>query len=183
MKSHQRREKVRASSAGRPLRYYENLRMSDKYRSRPQSQLVEVKDEEETGEDIRLMHILTLMSTPPVSSFIYHESAALLALKHYNDRSNLVIDDLSERLIDCNIYLTMDMLNAVFNPVVATSKLYSYFSSPPTLKSPQPVAVVGATISRISRALAILTGAYQIPRCCSRAQHSIKNYEGQLSMA
>lgn len=167
MKSNQRRSSKHPAS-NKPLRHYEELRTSDQYRFRPESQIIEVQDE--NGEEIRLLHVLNIMSTPPISSFIYYEAASLLALKHFNDRSNLVINNLSEQLDGCNVYLTMDMLNAGFDQAKATSKLYSYFAHAPTIGSPHPAGVIGATVSRISEALAVLTGAYQIPQISPGSQ-------------
>lgn len=153
-----------------PLRYFNNLRFQEElaYSSKPGSQLFQVHDK--VLGDIRLLHVLHLMSLLPISPFIYYEAASLVALKHFNERSNDVLENLSEMLDGCNVYMTMDMLNAEVNSVIASSKLFSYFTKPQSLQSPHPAALLGATLSDISLSLAILTGAYGIPQLSPASQ-------------
>ena len=152
----------------KPLRYYQNLRNSSfPFNTSTGSQIVEVQ----VGNDerVRLLHIMQIMPLNASSSFwTYWDVPGLLALTHFNDRSNLVVPNLSEMLGECNIYMTMDMLDSKSSPFVASKQFYSYFNSKReakgALKAPHPAAVVGAGLSSVSRALLTLTGSYQIPQ-------------------
>ena len=146
-----------------PLRYYENLRNSSaSFTANAGSQIIEVELQNE--ERVRLMHIAQILPQTPSSFDIYMNAAGVLALKHFNKRSNVVVPNLSETLEGCNLYMTMDLLNSQSSPVAATSHLYSYFTHEHTLQAPHPASVVGASLSRVSRSLSILTGGYEIPQ-------------------
>ena len=79
----------------------------------------------------------------------------------------MVVPDLSDRLSECNLFLTMETSSSGFNPLVATKKLYSHFSRNATFSKPYPAAAVGALVPPTSCALATLSGVYGIPQISS----------------
>lgn len=93
----------------KPLRYYEHLRKRNvPYKTSVGSQVVEVED---GASVIRLVHLAQIMPLTDSNFFIYLDAPGLLALRHFNERSNAVVHNLSELLQGCNIILTMDMLD------------------------------------------------------------------------
>lgn len=117
----------------------------------------------ENGQRIRLMHIVQILPVVDSSFFLYLDAPGFLAMKHFNERSNLVVPDLETKLEGCNLFLTMEMLNSQISPITASSKFYSLFLRDTTFQSPQPAAVVGAYASSVSSPLAVLAGAYGVP--------------------
>lgn len=145
------------------LRYYQELRNSSlPFKTKASSQIIEV--ELETQERIRLMHLAQILPHEPTSSTIYMNAAGVLALRHFNDRSNVVVPNLSETLDGCNIYMTMDLLDSKKSPFDSISAFHSYFRHEQTLQAPHPTSVVGAFLSVVSRPLSIITGAHEIPQ-------------------
>lgn len=172
----------RNRGASKPRRYYQELRQSPfPYRSAPDASTVEIDVElNENGdkETLRLMHLAQIMPFIPSPFFVYLNAPALLAVEHFNERSNVVVPDLSERLEGCNIHMTLDLLNSQLNPLLASSKLYEYFLHEPTLQKPHPAALLGSALSSISRQLAVLTGTYEIPQISFAATSSLLDNKG-----
>mmetsp|Transcript_6448 Transcript_6448/g.10693 ORF Transcript_6448/g.10693 Transcript_6448/m.10693 type:complete len:961 (-) Transcript_6448:502-3384(-) len=159
----------------RPLSYYHDLRKSGaNYQSTIGSQIQEIDlPASETNETIRLMHIAQLIPQRSVGFYPYYDGTGFLALKHFNERSNVVVPDLSDRLQDCNLYLTMKTSTTGFNALIASKKLYSYFSRDATLETPHPAAISGGLMSSTSRALATLGGTYGIPQVSSGSTSAV----------
>jgi Receptor family ligand binding region/7 transmembrane sweet-taste receptor of 3 GCPR len=147
----------------RSLRYYQDLRNSSlPFRTKTTSQIVEV--ELESQQHIRLMHLAQILPHEPTSANIYMNAAGVLALRHFNERSNVVVPNLSETLDGCNIYMTMDLLDSQHSPYDSIAEFHSYFRHEQTLHAPHPTGVVGAFVSVVSMPLSVLTGAYEIPQ-------------------
>lgn len=100
--------------------------------------------------DFRLAHLLSMVGTIDLAGF--------LAVQHFNTRSGEVLPHLPERLKDCDLYFTIDMLSKVSNPKFAITKLLERLPNNPTLANPRPIGIIGASNSRTSKALAIVGG-------------------------
>lgn len=145
------------------IHYYQQLRNSSlRFKTKESSQIIEV--EVESQQRIRLMHLAQILPHEPTSSNVYMNAAGVLALRHFNDRANVVVPNLSESLEGCNIYMTMDLLDSHEGPFDSIAEFHSYFRHEQTLQAPHPTGVVGAFLSVVSRPLSILTGAYEMPQ-------------------
>lgn len=113
------------------------------------------------SSSFRLAHLLSMIATVDVPN--------LLAVQHFNDRSNVVVPDLEERLQDCDLYMTVDLVNGVGRPKIGVSKLLERLPSNPTLLNPRPIGIVGAGNSRTSKALAIVGGVNNLVQCSPSA--------------
>lgn len=69
---------------------------------------------------------------------------------------------LSETLKDCNIYLTIDILDTMLSPIVASRRVLEVLSRPSdssdSLQEPFPISLAGSFRS------AVLSGVYQVPQ-------------------
>lgn len=89
-----------------PVLYCKQLRQSAAdvdgarlLRSSLEHQIVELVLPDSPGEWIRLMHIAQLLPVNPESSYsVYIDVPGFFALKHFNERSNLVVPNLDELL-------------------------------------------------------------------------------------
>ena len=109
----------------------------------------------------RIAHLLSMIATVDLAS--------LLAVQHFNDRSGVVVPDLPERLRDCDLYLTVDLINGIGRPNIGVSKLLERLPSNPTLANPRPIGIVGAGNSVTSKALAIVGGVNNLVQCSPSA--------------
>jgi ABC-type branched-subunit amino acid transport system substrate-binding protein len=163
-----------------PLSYYSDLRQSDLPYQQVKNTSKIAKVTLENDDDIRLLHLAQLMPLtipgsmgfdmfgpirkPNNDIFLHWEAAGLLALVHFNERNTSVLPELSDLLANCNVHLTMDLLDTQLSPVVSSEQYYRLAVRNNTLASPQPGGLVGGAFSYESQPLATLTGAYQIPQ-------------------
>lgn len=148
--------------------YYDNLRSSSDLlvESDPNSKIYRVTVNE-TQETFRLAEIktITAFSEGTLLRQGYQNDAftALLAVFHFNnpDLSPILSSD---ALQDCNIRLTMELLDSAFSPVEATRVFTDVLQRPVSLQSPPPAGVVGAYRSTVTSPLVILTGTNDIPQ-------------------
>ncbi|CAB9505048.1 acid type B receptor subunit 2 [Seminavis robusta] len=121
---------------------------------------------------IRLAHIASVMA---VTNPIYWridpiwnnvQAAAVLALKHLNERSGRIIHDLPERMQACpDLFFTMDLYDSLFSPIHAARQFTGRIvNRQHSLATPLPMALSGATRSEVSETLATLAGVMGIPQ-------------------
>ena len=100
-------------------------------------------------------------------------AVALLAAHHFNnlDESPIVTrEDIfgtsgtSKDIKDCNVRLTLDILDTQFSPIESTRIFTQILQRNHTVETPLPAAVVGAYRSATTSPLAILTGVNDIPQ-------------------
>jgi ABC-type branched-subunit amino acid transport system substrate-binding protein len=108
-----------------------------------------------------MAHLLSMIATVDLAS--------LLAVQHFNDRSGVVVADLPEQLRDCDLYLTVELVNRIGTPEMGVSKLLERLPSNPTLANPRPIGIVGAGNSVTSKALAIIGGVNNLVQCSPSA--------------
>lgn len=153
-----------------PFRYYHDLRArSDlSFESSPASRVIEVP-----GENLRLLHIsqLMLLTSPyspvrrPIAPlFTLTSAASFMAMIHFNQRDEVLVPGLKERLEGCDLYLTMDMLDSQISPIVASRQIFEAMSRKHSLATPRPGSVVGSFSSTPTLPVATLTSADQIPQ-------------------
>jgi hypothetical protein len=101
----------------------------------------------------------------PLESRVYYIAGGHLALKHFNERSNDVIPDLSERLRGCDIELTIEYRDTQYSRIVGAGHLSDILQKWPrnTLEDPFPSAIVGAGRSDVSETISTLSGMFQLP--------------------
>lgn len=113
------------------------------------------------NDSFRMAHLLSMIATVDLAS--------LLAVQHFNDRSGVVVADLPEQLRDCDLYLTVELVNRIGTPEMGVSKLLERLPSNPTLANPRPIGIVGAGNSVTSKALAIIGGVNNLVQCSPSA--------------
>lgn len=152
---------------GNNLTYFDNVRNSNAtVESQPHSAVQRVNG------SFRLAHLLSMFAAGPKDPRLLGVSidlAGLLAVTHFNARSGQVMPELPQRLQDCDLYLTMEMLETVGKPTLAVRKLFNKLSVPPSLQNPKPMAIVGTGNSASSEAVAILSGVSNIAQCSPAA--------------
>jgi hypothetical protein len=101
----------------------------------------------------------------PLESRVYYIAGGHLAVKHFNERSNDVIPDLSERLQGCDIELTIEYRDTQYSRIVGAGHLSDILQKWPrnTLEDPFPSAIVGAGRSDVSETISTLSGMFQLP--------------------
>jgi hypothetical protein len=101
----------------------------------------------------------------PLESRVYYIAGGHLALKHFNERSNDVIPDLSERLQGCDIELTIEYRDTQYSRIVGAGHLSDILQKWPrnTMEDPFPSAIVGAGRSDVSETISTLSGMFQLP--------------------
>ena len=152
----------------RPLDYWDSLRNSTAYETRPGSALYRVKTDN-NNETVRLGHVVAATSFSfldsgtrhLVDSFAHLGGAYILAIHHFNTRNSTVVPQLASIVGDCNVYLTIDVRDNILSPIVASRTALEYLERPNNvLTEPYPIAVAGAGRSAVSEPLSILAGAY-----------------------
>lgn len=129
------------------------------------------------NETARLCHVLTMLSLSfpsgsdadgnmiwtPSRHFIYHNVAVFLAVRHFNNRDNAVISDLSQRLDGCDIQLSLSMTDNRFSPIIASRHAQeAIYDITHSLETPRPTAIVGAVMSSVSVPISVLAGTNKI---------------------
>jgi hypothetical protein len=101
----------------------------------------------------------------PLESRVFYIAGGHLALKHFNERSNDVIPDLSERLQGCDIQLTIEYRDTQYSRIVGAGHLSDILQKWPrnTLEDPFPSAIVGAGRSDVSETISTLGSMFQLP--------------------
>jgi gamma-aminobutyric acid type B receptor len=95
---------------------------------------------------------------------LYTEAAGLLAILDFNNRNGSIVPNLTTRLQDCNVRLTMEFQDTQFSPIEASRVLtQEVLLREHSLTSPQPISMIGATRSAVSAPLAVLGGIHELP--------------------
>lgn len=162
------------------LQYWDNLRNSSTFETRQGSAMFRINTPNET---VRLAHLLSIHPYSeilangdriPVDELAYVEASSFLAVHHFNERSPAVLPDLPELLGDCNVYLTVDIVDTILSPIVASRKALEYFVRPKgSLSKPPPISLAGATRSAVSQPLSVLAGVYHTPMVNSQSTSSV----------
>lgn len=139
------------------LTYFDDLRNS----TNAKVEMIPGSAVQRINGSFRLAHILSMIATVDLAS--------LLAVQHFNERSGVTVPDLPERLRDCDLYLTTELVNGVGNPKTAISKLLDRLPRNQSLADPSPIGIVGAGNSRTSQALAIVGGVSNLVQCSPSA--------------
>ena len=135
-------------------------------------------------DDYRLAHILSIMPSTqvtdgvksPATTNIYIEAAGFLAMHHFNTRSDQVLPFLTDRLKNCNVYLTMDMKDSSFSAIQASHHLFDAVIRKHSLQYPRPVSILGDFRSSSSIPLSIFSGSYNIPHMnCASTSSTLDN--------
>jgi len=140
---------------------------------KPESAVVQV-------ENVRLGHILTMIpftsSTDEGGRVVSAGRTSVnvggfLAYQHFNDRSNAVIPDLSERLDGCNFYFTMNMVDTQSSMRLAVGT-YQDFSRRVGWRKPPAMALAGTGRSSTSIPVSVLSGIFETPMvsCCASSK-------------
>lgn len=127
--------------------------------------LVQLDDETETQYRLaELKAFLPLSNGESVRQGYQDDAAAaLLAVYHFNNlEMSPVLSE--EDLQDCNVKLTMDIIDSKFSPIGSTRVFTESLHTENTLSTPLPTAVIGAYRSATTSPLAILTGVNGIPQ-------------------
>jgi ABC-type branched-subunit amino acid transport system substrate-binding protein len=182
-KASQYEYRYESEDANRSLSYWDDLRVrvsgGDSVEFSKSSAVIKV-------DGYRLAHILSIMPSTqvtdgvksPATTNIYIEAAGFLAMHHFNQRSNEVLPFLSDRLANCNVYLTMDMRDSSFSPIQASRLLYNARVVKHSLRHPQPVSILGDFRSSSSVPLSIISGSYNIPHMnCASTSSTLENKE------
>lgn len=159
----------------RPLHYWDDLRTSGiPFESAEEnSAMFRLTDPNKGDETVRLGHIANLYpysevlsdgTRIPNESLIYIEAGMYIAVKDFNERSSKILPDLPEVLRDCNVYLTLEILDTILSPIEASRNALSVLNRPPgSLQEPFPISLAGAFRSAVTQPLATLSGVYQVP--------------------
>jgi hypothetical protein len=116
----------------------------------------------------------------PNESFIYIQAGMYIAVKCFNERSSTILSHLSETLQDCNIYLTIDILDKMLSPIVASWEALEVLSrSPDSLQEPFPISLAGSFRSAVSQHLAILFGVCHVPHANGQSTSSALDNKDQ----
>lgn len=153
------------------LKYYDELRSSPENvlaQTTSSSHVVRVTDADNTT--FRLCHLTSMLpSTNDGKSLqpdfgLYTEAAGLLAILDFNNRNGSIVPNLTTRLQDCNVRLTMEFQDTQFSPIEASRVLtQEVLLREHSLTSPQPISMIGATRSAVSAPLAVLGGIHELP--------------------
>jgi hypothetical protein len=173
----------------KPLHYWDDLRKSGiPFETRDGSAMYKLVDPSD-GEIIRLGHVANIYpyseilsdgTRTPNESLIYIEAGMFLAIKTFNERSPSILPNLPEILRGCNIYLTMDILDTILSPIVASEKALSAMNRPPnSLQEPLPISLAGAFRSAVTQPLATLSGVYQVPHVNGQSTSSVLDQKDQ----
>ena len=124
-------------------------------------------------DDTRRMHLASLLPVTrpqrgafkPLESRFYYIAGGYLAMQHFNERSNLIISDLSDRLQDCDLQMSIEYRDTQFNRVGGARVLNEVLARWPnnTLQDPFPSAIVGSGRSDTSETVSTLSGMFQLP--------------------
>ena len=156
----------------RPLQYYDELRESTfPHETRDGSAMYRVNDTSR-NETIRLAHIASLnpyseMLPDGTRLFIeflaYMEASVFLGLHHFNERSADVLPHLPDLLQECNVHMTIDIIDTLLSPLVASRTFFDLSSRQTSLSQPPVLSIAGAARSATSQPLSILAGVYDVP--------------------
>jgi hypothetical protein len=81
---------------------------------------------------------------------------------------------LSETLKDCNIYPTIDILDTMLSPIVASRRVLEVLSRPSdSVQEPFPISLAGSFRS------AVLSGVYQLPHVSGQSTSSALDNKDQ----
>jgi len=138
----------------RPLQYYDNLRESNfPYQTREGSAMYRINDTD-LNETVRLAHVASLNpysdvlpdgTREIVDLILYIEASVFLALHHFNERSSEVLPHLPDLLQNCNTYMTVDILDTLLSPLVASRKAVKLLTRESnSIKEPLPLSIAGA---------------------------------------
>lgn len=172
----------------RPLQYWDDLRNSGiPFATQQGSAMFRLTDS--NGETVRLGHVANVYpyseilsdgTRTPNESLIYIEAGMFLALKTFNERSPTILPDLPDILGDCNIYLTIDILDTILSPIVACQKALDELNRPEaSLEEPFPLSLAGSFRSAVSQPLAILSGVYEVPHVNGQSTSSALDNKDQ----
>jgi hypothetical protein len=98
------------------------------------------------NETFRMAHILSMLPSGLQnwnSVGLSVEIAGFLAVQHFNERSGAIISDLPGRLQNCNLYLTMELLDTAASPKKAVLELVNKIPESPSLAQPSPLSILG----------------------------------------
>jgi len=155
------------------LTYFDDIRNST-------SVAVEIRPDVSAVQRIngsfRLAHILSMFPSNMTDESnllgVSVELGAFLAVQHFNARSGVVLPHLPERLKDCDVYFTMDLLDTGASPTTAVLELLERIPEPPSLAFPSPLGIVGAGNSVTSESLSIIGAVNNVAQtsCCATSQ-------------
>ncbi|CAB9505002.1 Gamma-aminobutyric acid (GABA) B receptor [Seminavis robusta] len=183
-----------SSSGYPPFTYWDVLRQESSdvpFETRPGSSVVKIPTSSvkpripNARSHLRLAHLASILAiSHPWFGIdrVFHnaQAAGVLALKHLNERSPSVMPDLPERMDACpDLFFTMDMYDTQFSPIHAARQFANDIVGPThSLATPHPTAIAGATLSEVSKTLAILGGVNEIPQISHiSAAESLDNTE------
>ncbi|CAB9519365.1 acid type B receptor subunit 2 [Seminavis robusta] len=140
------------------------------------SEVLELQDPN-NNETFRNVHMVS-MQTIAISSAdvpridqLSYEFAGFMALRHLNQRNSSIVSDLAERMKGCDIKFTYEMSNTQRNQLVALKTVQEVATRPDmqlggtfSREQARPAAIIGASSSELSLAIANLAGIYQIPQ-------------------
>lgn len=129
---------------------------------------------EDTGEI--LCHVPTIFrwsvdDVDDISDDAYGGSAAaLLAMYHFNTGNGRVVQELENIHRNCPIRFTTELIDSESSASVAMEALTRLLTRrPQDIESPQPCALLGSSLSSITKVLATVTGVYDLPHVTSAA--------------
>ena len=121
----------------------------------------------------RIAHITTILPLTemnnqgdrvPLPFWIYHDAAAWLAAKHFNERNPRIVKDLVQLTQGCDLQIHLTMRDSVFTPHNAVVQLLEALQVP---NSEQPAGIIGCVRSAVSIPLAVFASTYELPQLSS----------------
>jgi hypothetical protein len=102
------------------------------------------------------------------------EIAAFLGIHHFNQRSGAVIPDLPDRLLDCDVYFTMDLRDTFGESYQSSRQVLDAMNMGVRKNTayPLPTGIVGTGRSSTSAPSSVLGGVFQVPQvsCCATSR-------------
>lgn len=100
----------------------------------------------------------------PLPFWIYHDAAAWLAAKHFNERNPRIVKDLHQLTQGCDLQINLTMRDSVFTPHNAVVQLLEALQVPDL---EQPAGLIGCVRSAVSIPLAVFSSTYELPQLSS----------------
>jgi hypothetical protein len=97
-------------------------------------------------------------------------AAALLAIHHFNTGDGSIVEELQDIQERCPIRLTTELIDSRSSSKHAMQRLTNLLTrSSDAIPFPQPCALLGSSWSSVTKALATVTGVYDLPHVTSSA--------------
>jgi hypothetical protein len=127
------------------------------------------------NETFRMAHILSMLPSGLQnwnSVGLSVEIAGFLAVQHFKERSGAIISDLPGRLQNCNLYVTMELLDMAASPKKAVLELVNKIPESPSLAQPSPLSILGKGSSVTSESVSIIGAVNNVAQtsCCATSQ-------------